>query len=107
MQITLTEDAKKYWTKLLDEKPSAKYVRHGVKGGGCAGFSYTWDYTDNADRGVLIEDILVVDDYAEMFLHGSEIVFEKDLGGSHIQVTNPNEVSACGCGESIQFASAV
>ena len=54
MEITLTEDAKKYWTKLLDEKPSAKYVRLGVKGGGCAGFSYTWDYTDNADRLSLI-----------------------------------------------------
>ena len=25
MQITLTDDAKKYWKKLLDEKPSAKY----------------------------------------------------------------------------------
>ena len=49
MQITLTEDAKKYWTRLLDETPSAKYVRLGVKGGGCAGFSYTWDYTDNSD----------------------------------------------------------
>ena len=107
MRITLTEDAKKYWTRLLDEEPNAKYVRLGVKGGGCAGFSYTWEYTDNSDRGVLVDDILVVDDYAEMFLHGSEIVFEKDLGGSHIQVTNPNEVSACGCGESIQFSSAV
>ena len=42
------------------------------------------------------------------FMYQGEVkVFEKDLGGSHIQVTNPNEVSACGCGESIQFSSAV
>ena len=107
MEITLTKDAKDYWSKLINEKPSAKYVRLGVKGGGCARFSYSWEYTDNSDRGVLIDDILVVDDYAEMFLHGSEIVFQKDLGGSHIQVTNPNELSSCGCGESIQFTSAV
>jgi iron-sulfur cluster assembly accessory protein len=96
--LEITDTAKSYWSNLLAQKPGAKYVRLSIKGGGCAGFAYEWQYTDNDDRGTLVDDIVVV---------GSRVDFVENLGGSHIELTNPNEASACGCGESIQFVDAV
>ena len=110
MQITLTEDAKKYWTRLLDEKPSAKYVRLGVKGGGCAGFEYDWGTVETSDE---VEDLDIVMDAGEgkfvigsasmMFLFGTEIDYTKSIMGSNFEVRNPNAKSSCGCGVSINF----
>ena len=104
--ITLNADAKEYWQKLLENDPSSKYVRLGIKGSGCAGFSYTWDYTSTFDDGVLVDDILVVEDYASGFLKGSEVKLKVELMGTTIEVSNPNELSSCGCGESRQFTEA-
>ena len=63
--LEITENARVYWQNLLDRKPGAKYIRLSIKGGGCAGFSYDWAYTDNDDRGTLVDDLLVVDDIAD------------------------------------------
>tara|TARA_B100000287_G_C20313233_1_gene654716 strand:+ start:269 stop:604 length:336 start_codon:yes stop_codon:yes gene_type:complete len=101
--LDITENAREYWQNLLNKKPGAKYIRLSIKGGGCAGFSYDWEYTDNDERGTLVDDLLVVDDIASMAIIGSTVDFVENLGGSHVTIENPNEVSACGCGESIQF----
>ena len=99
--LEITDNAKSYWKNLIDQKPGAKYVRLSIKGGGCAGFSYEWQYTDNDDRGTLVDDIV------STAVIGSSVDFVENLGGSHIELTNPNEASSCGCGESIQFVSAM
>ena len=43
--ITITENAKKYLYEIA-KKNNKKFVSFGVSGGGCAGFSYKWDYID-------------------------------------------------------------
>ena len=105
--LEITDKARTYWKYLIDQNPGAKYVRLSIKGGGCAGFAYEWEYTDNDDRGTLVDDIVVVDDIASTAVIGSSVDFVENLGGSHIELTNPNEASSCGCGESIQFVSAM
>jgi iron-sulfur cluster assembly accessory protein len=47
-----------------------------------------------------IEDVLVVDPLAEMYLMGSQIDYVTELGGSYLAVKNPVQTSSCGCGES-------
>ena len=66
---------------------------------------YVWGLT--SDEGIEhvtwsdpIEDILVVDPVAEMFLIGSEIDYVQELGGSFLKVKNPMATAQCGCGES-------
>ena len=96
--ITLTESAKQY----LSSVASSDYVSLGVKGGGCSGMqcvglcnnhpSVTWSDP--------IDNVLVVDPMAEMFLIGSEIDYVTELGGSFLKVVNPVATSSCGCGES-------
>ena len=47
-----------------------------------------------------IENLLVVDPLAEMYLAGSEVDYVEELGGSYLTVENPMSTGSCGCGES-------
>jgi len=85
-------------------------VRVGVKNGGCAGMSYTMEYAEAAaptdeiveDKGVR----LFVDPKAVMFLLGTEMDFKVDKLTSGFVFNNPNQTSACGCGESVALTPA-
>jgi iron-sulfur cluster insertion protein len=97
--IIITETAKKYLTKMTVDK-GAKYAYLNVKGGGCSGFKYEWNFTDATDKGTLMDDILVLDAMAEMFVYGCTVDYVEELGGSYLKVSNPNATASCGCGES-------
>jgi iron-sulfur cluster assembly protein len=85
-------------------------LRVGVKNGGCAGQSYTVEYaheirpTDEVveDRGVKI----LVDPKAVLFLLGTEMDYKTDKLQAQFIFNNPNQISACGCGESVQLRPA-
>jgi iron-sulfur cluster assembly protein len=85
-------------------------LRVGVKNGGCAGQSYTVEYaheirpTDEVveDKGVKI----LVDPKAVLFLLGTEMDYKTDKMQAQFVFNNPNQVSACGCGESVQLKPA-
>src|SRR5918997_5788561 len=80
-------------------------VRVGVKNGGCAGMSYTMEYAESAvpgedvveDRGVKV----FIDPKAVLFLFGTEMDFQTTKLASQFVFNNPNQTSACGCGESV------
>ena len=99
--ITLTERAKKYLNSI--DRDSSNHVSLSVKGGGCSGFHYVWgmknDYPE-VNWSDPIDDILVIDPLAEMYLLGSEVDYITELGGSYLAVKNPMQTSSCGCGES-------
>jgi len=98
--VTLTEAAKKYMRSVV---LNGDYVTLSVKGGGCSGFRYMWGLMYQApdvDWSAPIENILVVDPLAEMYVLGSEIDYVEELGGSFLAVKNPMSTNSCGCGES-------
>ncbi len=97
--LNITSNAKTYLSNMLGTH-DAKYVHLSVLSGGCSGFTYKWDFTDTTNEGVLIEDILVVDNMAEMFILGCTVDYVNELGGSYLKVVNPNATASCGCGES-------
>lgn len=86
------------------EKPIAG-IRVGVKNGGCAGMAYTVDYAESiAPNEDVVEEKgvkIVIDPKALMFLLGTEMDFKSDKFASQFVFHNPNETSACGCGESV------
>ena len=94
--VTITESAKDY----LNSVRGDDYVTLGVKGGGCSGFQYDWNMTDTDEAGQVIEDLLVVDKVAEMFVIGCTVDYVRELGGNYLVVKNPNATAQCGCGES-------
>ena len=80
-------------------------VRVGVKNGGCAGMSYTMEYAEAVKPGEdVVEDRGVrvfVDPKAVLFLLGTEMDFTTNKLASQFVFNNPNQTSACGCGESV------
>ena len=85
-------------------------VRVGVKNGGCAGMSYTMEYAEKVnpldevveDKGVRI----LIDPKAVLFLLGTEMDYKVEKLSAQFLFNNPNQTSACGCGESVQLEPA-
>ena len=97
--IQITDSAKDYLTSMT-ESESKRFAFLSVLGGGCSGFQYKWDMVDEEKDGIIIEDILVVDKIAEMFVLGCTVDYVREFGGSYLKVVNPNATAQCGCGES-------
>ena len=85
-------------------------VRVGVKNGGCAGMSYTMEYAEARKPGEdVIEDrgvTVFIDPKAVLFLLGTEMDFQTTKLSSQFVFNNPNQTSACGCGESVLLTPA-
>ena len=104
--ITLTDRAADRLKAIMADadKPIAG-LRVGVKNGGCAGMSYTMEYAEARkpgedaveDRGVTV----FIDPKAVLFLLGTEMDFTTNKLASQFVFNNPNQTSACGCGESV------
>jgi iron-sulfur cluster assembly protein len=85
-------------------------VRVGVKNGGCAGMAYTMEYADQiAPLDEVVEDKgvrILIDPKAVLFLLGTEMDYKVDKLSAQFVFNNPNQTSACGCGESVQLEPA-
>jgi iron-sulfur cluster assembly protein len=109
--LSLTDTAAARVKEIVERssKPLAG-VRVGVRNAGCAGMAYTLDAVeapDPADDVVTEKGVTVfVDPKATMFLLGAVMDHRTDRLSSTFVFNNPNEVSACGCGESVQLKPA-
>jgi iron-sulfur cluster assembly protein len=85
-------------------------VRVGVKNGGCAGMSYTMDYAESANpHDEVVEDkgvTVLIDPKAVLFLLGTQMDYRIDKLAAQFVFNNPNQTSACGCGESVAITPA-
>lgn len=85
-------------------------LRVGVKNGGCAGMEYTMEYAEDQNQfDEIVEDKgvrVLIDQKAVLFLLGSEMDYEVTTLSSGFVFNNPNQTSACGCGESVEIAPA-
>ena len=102
--IILTESAARRvaWIAARQDKPAI--LRLAVDGGGCAGFTYTFELADEPQGDDAVAETdgvrLVVDPVSLDLVKGSAVDFVEDLGGAAFKVTNPNAQSGCGCGSS-------
>ena len=109
--MTLTEAAAERIRQIMSraDKPVAG-LRIGVKNGGCAGMEYTMEWASEAgstdekveDQGVTV----LIDPKAILFLLGTEMDYKADKLKAGFVFNNPNQTSACGCGESVQLTPA-
>ncbi len=102
--ISLTPGAAKEIKRLIAaENPGEKILRIGVKGGGCAGFTYIMEFDTKKDGDILynIDGIdILVDMTHELYLAGTEVDFQQGLNARGFMYKNPNASKTCGCGES-------
>ena len=119
MAITLTELAAREVKGIVKQQVDASeeqssesgttvidklFLRVGVKGGGCSGFSYTLGFDDEIRPTDQINDAegvrVVCDPKSFLYLNGTVVDFEESLMGRGFKFTNPNASKSCGCGES-------
>ena len=109
--MTLTDAAADRVREIMAaSESSVAGLRIGVKNGGCAGMEYTmqWAETQNPldevieDKGVRV----LIDPKAVLFLLGTVMDFKVESLKSGFVFVNPNQTSACGCGESVQLKPA-
>ena len=109
--VTLTDRAAERVREIMAraEKPYAG-LRVGVKNGGCAGQEYVLDYAAAADPlDEVVEDKgvrILIEPKAVLFLIGTQIDYEVSRLASKFVFRNPNQVDACGCGESVTIVPA-
>jgi iron-sulfur cluster assembly protein len=104
--MSLSEAAAGRIRQIMAQSPDAVTgLRVGVKKGGCAGMEYTMEYADNPRPGEeIIEDKgvkIFIEPKAVLFLLGTEMDYKTDRFSSTFVFNNPNQTSACGCGESV------
>jgi iron-sulfur cluster assembly accessory protein len=108
--VVLTESAAAKVKGLMAEEPAgeATVLRVAVQGGGCSGFEYALGFDQGAQEGDHeLEShgvTLVVDPFSAPYLRGAEIDYLETIQESGFKISNPNAVSACGCGHSFQVA---
>ncbi len=109
--VSLTDAAaEKIKAIMADADKPFEGVRVGVKNGGCAGMSYTMEYAEAAnpldevveDKGVKV----LIDPKAVLFLLGTQMDYVTDKLSAQFVFNNPNQTSACGCGESVAITPA-
>jgi iron-sulfur cluster assembly protein len=106
--VNITEAALAEFKRLMTDKqvPVGNGLRVGVKGGGCAGFSYILGFDNPTDQDESFElggiSVLVNRAHA-MYLQGIEIDYHNGLDARGFVFNNPNATETCGCGTS--FAS--
>ena len=108
--ISMTDAAATRVREIVAARGNAKGVRVGIKKGGCAGMEYTVDLvTEPNARDDHVEHAgahVWVAPEAALYLLGTELDFEVTTLRTGFTFRNPNESSACGCGESVELKAA-
>ncbi|HEY0707163.1 MAG TPA: iron-sulfur cluster assembly accessory protein [Polyangia bacterium] len=111
MAIQVSERAVQEIKKAAAKRPAPpKGLRVGIRGGGCTGFSYLFEWSDKdprpEDKVLSYEEDTVkvfIDPKSMVFLEGSTLDYATTLMARGFKWINPNVKGECGCGESVQF----
>ena len=108
--MTMTDAAGARVREIMSANPDALGIRVGVKKGGCAGMEYAIDLAAEVKPR---EDVIELDGAkvfvapeAVLYLIGTQMDFEQSDLRTGFTFHNPNQTSACGCGESVEIKAA-
>ncbi|HZG28541.1 iron-sulfur cluster assembly protein [Ensifer adhaerens] len=111
-QVMTLSDAAADRVKAIVENngPDAQGIRVSIRKGGCAGMEYAVDLVSepNAKDDFIERDgaKVWIDPAAVLYLLGTQMDFETTKLRSGFVFNNPNQTSACGCGESVELKPA-
>ena len=109
--MTLTEAAADRVKAIVENSSAdAQGIRVSIRKGGCAGMEYAVDLvTEPVAKDDLVERDgakVWIDPAAVLYLLGTQMDFETTKLRSGFVFNNPNQTSACGCGESVELKPA-
>ena len=97
-KIEFTDRAKEQIEKITSKNNLKKFFRISVKGGGCSGFKYNFNFDDKTDNEDIFFGNAVIDKISLDIITGSIIDFKKEMIGESFVINNPKASSSCGCG---------
>jgi iron-sulfur cluster assembly accessory protein len=102
--VELTENAARHIAQILQKEPEGSFLRIGVDGGGCSGFTYTYKLSTESLNGDLVIEragaTVAIDPVSLDLLRGSKVDYVDGLMGSMFKIVNPIATASCGCGSS-------
>lgn len=103
--ITVSDKAVDKIKDILDsEQKSEGFIRIGIKGGGCSGFTYLLDIEEKQKEDDQVYNFggvnVLVDSKSIIYLAGTELDYTDGLNGAGFVFNNPNAQRTCGCGNS-------
>ena len=102
--VDVTDRAARRVAAILAKEAPGSALRVAVNGGGCSGFQYAFDVTQEREPEDLVIEkdgaVVLVDSVSLDFLRGTRIDFVDDLIGQSFKIENPNATASCGCGTS-------
>ena len=106
--LEMTDNAAKKVRQLRESEGNQDLMlRVYVTGGGCAGFSYGFNFAESVnedDARFENEDVtMLVDPLSYQYLVGSKVDYIEGLEGSRFIIDNPNATTTCGCGSSFSI----
>ena len=107
LPVTVTGAALDRVAVLLAGEPEGTMLRVSVEGGGCSGFQYRYELTqERLDDDLVLGDdraTVLVDAVSLPYLSGSAIDYKVTLMGAAFEISNPNATASCGCGTSFSI----
>ena len=106
LNVALSDNAVNKLRNLITEHGTLDntYLRMYVAGGGCSGFRYGMALDNKLHEGDEVIQAngikVVVDANSVQYLEGSSVDYMESVAGSGFVVSNPNNWSTCGCGQS-------
>lgn len=97
-KIEFTDRALKQIKKITAKDDSKKYFRISVKGGGCSGFKYNFNFDNTIKDNDVLFNNTVIDEKSLDIINGSIIDFKVEMIGESFTINNPKASSSCGCG---------
>ena len=103
--IGITENAAVEIRKIIQEEniSADKFLRLGVKGGGCSGLSYIIEFEEKTafDEELTLQNVtVIIDKRHQLYLDGMTLDYQFGLNNRGFIFNNPNAKTACGCGTS-------
>ena len=105
--VSVTQSALDRVAALMKDEPDGTMLRVSVEGGGCSGFQYKYELTqEQLDDDIVLGDDRVkvlIDAISLPYLANSVIDYKVTLMGAAFEINNPNATASCGCGTSFSL----
>lgn len=107
--LQVTARAAKVMAQQLQKRGTPEAcIRVGIRGGGCTGYNYVFEFEDRPararDHSFVCEGVTVlVDPKSMVLLDGTTLDFETGMRGHGFRFDNPKAKGSCGCGDSVSF----